>query len=62
MMTRFAALIWLLLIVKPAVAAPPWTLLVWSDEFDGPASITPDQYTSARLKTQSKFAVTCGRI
>src|SRR5579859_1637807 len=108
-MTRhLASLIWLLLILTPAVAAPPYWTLVWSDEFDGPAGAAPDpnkwvfdlgaggwgnqeletytssrensyldgsgnlvivarkaapgQYTSARLKTLSKFAVKYGRI
>ena len=108
MTTRFASLIWLLLLMKPAVAAPPYWTLVWSDEFNEPAGTAPDpnkwvfdlgaggfgnqeletytsgrensyldgagnlvivaresapgQYTSARLKTLSKFAVKYGRI
>jgi beta-glucanase (GH16 family) len=108
MMTRFASLLWLLLIMKPAAAAPPYWTLVWSDEFNEPAGTAPDpnkwvfdlgaggfgnqeletytsgrensyldgagnlvivarasapgQYTSARLKTLSKFAVKYGRI
>jgi len=107
-MTRFACFISLLLIMKSAVAAPPYWTLVWSDEFDGPVNTAPDsnkwafdlgaghwgneeletytsgrensyldgagnlvivareaapgQYTSARLKTQPKFAVKYGRI
>ena len=108
MTTRLASLISLLLIVRTVVAAPPYWTLVWSDEFDGPASTAPDpakwvfdlgaggwgneeletytsgrensyldgagnlvivartaepgQYTSARIKTLSKYAVKYGRI
>ncbi|HXI44139.1 MAG TPA: glycoside hydrolase family 16 protein [Candidatus Limnocylindrales bacterium] len=108
MTTRFVSLIWFLLIVRQALAAPPYWTLIWSDEFDGPAGTAPDpnkwvfdlgaggwgnqelenytsghensyldgagnlviiareagpgQYTSARLKTLSKFAVKYGRI
>jgi beta-glucanase (GH16 family) len=42
MTTRLAALIWVLVFLRPAVAAPPYWTLVWGDEFDGPASTAPD--------------------
>ncbi|MBZ5595475.1 MAG: glycoside hydrolase family 16 protein [Acidobacteriia bacterium] len=104
-----AASLWLSLwLAAPALAAPPYWTLIWSDEFDGPAGTAPDaakwvydlgasgwgnqelenytdsrdnsyldgsgnlviesreaspgQYTSARLKTQTKFTVEYGKI
>ncbi len=97
-----------LLLAAPALAAPPYWTLVWSDEFDGPAGTAPDaakwvydlgasgwgnqelenytdsrensyldgsgnlviesreatpgHYTSARLKTKTKFTVEYGKI
>src|SRR5579863_682622 len=43
MKTVQTAPLWLsLLLAAPAVAAPPYWTLIWSDEFDGPAGAAPD--------------------
>jgi len=103
-----ASLLLSLVLAAPALAAPPYWTLIWSDEFDGPAGTAPDatkwvydlgasgwgnqelenytdsrdnsyldgsgnlviearqpspgQYTSARLKTKTKFTVEYGKI